>query len=208
MTSSTLLPFSLFAFVTSITPGPNNLMLLASGVNFGFRPTIPHMLGISSGFLVMVIAVGLGLAEVFSQFPWIYNLLKWLGAIYMLYLAWRVATSGPPVSRDASPGKSPDKPAAKPLSFLGAAIFQWVNPKAWLMAVGAFSAYVPASGGLIVIIYVAILFAAIGFPVMGIWTLFGSKLRHMLQVRRTLIIFNYTMAALLVASLYPLLSAA
>ena len=199
MSTDTLIAFSLFALVTSITPGPNNIMLLASGVNFGFRSTVPHMLGISSGFLVMVIAVGLGLAEVFARLPWIYALLKWVGAIYMLYLAWCIATAGP--IEDASPGHR----AARPMNFWSAAAFQWVNPKAWIMAVGAFSTYVPATSGLIVIITVAVMFAAINLPSVSVWTLFGSGLRHMLRVRRNLIVFNYAMAALLVASLYPLL---
>ena len=105
MSWDTLLAFSLFAMVTSITPGPNNLMLLASGVNFGFRPTVPHMLGISSGFLVMAFAVGVGLAGVFTQLPWLYGVLKWVGTAYMLYLAWRIANSAPP--EDTAPGKKP-----------------------------------------------------------------------------------------------------
>ena len=196
-----LLTFSLFALVTSITPGPNNFMLLASGVNFGFRSSVPHMVGISSGFLVMVLAVGFGLAEVFSQFPWVYDVLKWVGAIYMLYLAWCIATSGP-LEVSPSHGRR-----ARPLGFWGAAAFQWVNPKAWIMAVGAFSTYVPASSGLATIICVAALFAAINLPSVGVWALFGSSLRHVLQVRRNLLAFNYSMAGLLVASLYPLLHA-
>lgn len=196
-----LFSFSMFAFVTSITPGPNNFMLLASGVNFGFRLSIPHMLGISLGFLVMVLAVGLGLAEIFAKFTWVYEVLKWVGAIYMLYLAWCIATSGP-VEDSPTQGR-----VAKPMSFLAAAAFQWVNPKAWIMAVGAFSTYVPASSGLITIAGVAALFAAINLPSVGAWALFGSSLRHLLKVRRNLLLFNYGMAALLVASLYPLLHA-
>jgi threonine/homoserine/homoserine lactone efflux protein len=195
-----LLTFSVFALVTSITPGPNNFMLLASGVNFGFRASVPHMLGISSGFFLMVIAVGLGLAEVFSQFPWVYDLLKWVGAVYMVYLAWCIATSGPPKEAAPQPGRS-----ATPMSFWGAAAFQWINPKAWIMAVGAFSTYVPPSNGWVAIVCVAALFAIINLPSVGIWALFGSKLRHVLRVRRNLLAFNYTMAGLLVASLYPLL---
>ena len=106
----TVLAFSLFALVTSITPGPNNLMLLASGVNFGFKPTVPHLLGISAGFLVMAFAVGLGLAEFFTRLPWLYGVLKWAGAIYLLYLAWRIANSAPPA--DAPPGVRPAQPWA------------------------------------------------------------------------------------------------
>ena len=117
----------------------------------------------------------------------------------MLYLAWCIATAGP--IDDASPGAR----GARPMNFWSAAAFQWVNPKAWIMAVGAFSTYVPASSGLIAIVTVAVIFAAINLPSVSVWTLFGSSLRHVLQVRRNLIAFNYSMAALLVASLYPLL---
>lgn len=201
MTPDILLAFSLFAMVTSITPGPNNIMLLASGVNFGFRATLPHMLGISLGFLILILAIGFGLAEVFSRFPWLYSVLKWAGAAYLLYLAWRIAISGPP--EDANP----DTRSAKPMSLVGAAAFQWVNPKAWVMAISTFSAYVPTSSGTAAIIIAAVLFALICLPSVGIWTLFGSGLRRFLQVRRNLIAFNYSMAGALVLSLYPLLNA-
>ncbi len=201
MSWDTLLAFSLFAMVTSITPGPNNLMLLASGVNFGFRPTVPHMLGISSGFLVMAFAVGVGLAGVFTQLPWLYGVLKWVGTAYMLYLAWRIANSAPP--EDTAPGKQP----ANPLGFWGTAAFQWVNPKAWVMAVSGYSTYVPASSGLAVVAGAALLFALINLPCVSMWALFGASLRNLLRVQRNLIAFNYGMAALLVISLYPLLRA-
>ena len=201
MSQETLIAFSLFALVASITPGPNNLMLLASGVNFGFRLSVPHMLGICFGFLLMIFAVGFGLAEVFTQAPWVYGLLKWLGAIYMLYLAWCIATSGSVV------GPNPNRSVAKPISFWSAAAFQWVNPKAWVMTMGAFSMYVPASSRASVIATVAVLFVVIGLPSMGVWALFGSGLRQGLQVKRNLLAFNYSMAALLVASLYPVLYA-
>jgi threonine/homoserine/homoserine lactone efflux protein len=197
MTQEILLAVSLFAMVTSITPGPNNLMLLASGVNFGFRATIPHMLGISLGFLVLVLAVGFGLAEVFSRLPWAYSALKWTGAVYLLYLAWRIATSGPPEDSDTR--------SSRPMGFWAAAGFQWVNPKAWVMVVSTFSIYVPAASGTSVIFGVAMVFALTCVPSVGIWTLFGTGLRRFLKVPRNLRIFNYSMAAALVLSLYPLL---
>ena len=200
MTWDTLIALSLFALVTSITPGPNNLMLLASGVNFGFRPTVPHMLGISSGFWVMVVAVGLGLAEVFARLPWIYSVLKWAGAIYLLYLAWCIATAGPPAESTAGH-------TAKPMMFWGAAAFQWVNPKAWVMAISAFTTYVPASSSVFTVILVAVIFAGINLPCVSVWALFGQGLRHVLRVRRYLVAFNCGMAALLVASLVPLFRA-
>ncbi len=196
----TLIALSLFALVTSITPGPNNLMLLASGVNFGFRPTVPHMLGISSGFLVMVIAVGLGLAEMFARMPWIYAVLKWVGATYLLYLAWCIATAGPPA--ESNEGR-----AAKPMTFWGAAAFQWVNPKAWVMAISAFTTYVPASSGVLTVILAAVIFAGINLPCVSVWALFGQGLRLVLRVPRYRVAFNWGMAALLVVSLYPLFRA-
>lgn len=130
-----LLAFALFALVTSITPGPNNTMLLASGVNFGFNRSIPHILGISCGFFVLVLAVGLGLGAVFEAYPVLYSVLRYVGAAYLLYLAWKIARSGPMSETEQGQGK--------PISYWGAAAFQWVNPKAWVMAVGAISTYTP-----------------------------------------------------------------
>ncbi|HEX5057547.1 MAG TPA: LysE family translocator [Gammaproteobacteria bacterium] len=196
-----VLAVSLFAFVTSITPGPNNLMLLASGVNFGFRATLPHMFGIGCGLLTLVLAVGLGLAEAFARLPWLFSVLRWMGAAYLLYLAWRIATSGPPDEPSSSVR------SAKPMSFWQAAAFQWVNPKVWVMTMSTFSTYVPASSGSGVIVAIATLFVLISLPSVSIWTLFGSGLRQILQVRRNLVIFNYSMAAALMLSLYPLLKA-
>lgn len=195
----TLIAFALFALVTSITPGPNNLMILASGINFGFKASIPHMLGINSGFLLLVLAVGVGLERIVLHLPWIFDALKWAGAIYLLYLAWCIATSGP--VEDASHNARP----TKPMKFLSAAVFQWVNPKAWVMAMGVFSTYIPASNGLAVVVTAALIFSLINLPCVGVWTLFGSGLRHLFQFRKNLIAFNYGMAVLLVLSLYPLL---
>ena len=200
MSLETILAFSLFAFVTSVTPGPNNLMLLASGVNFGFRKTVPHIFGISSGFLVLVLAVGFGLGEVFVRFPMAYELLKWTGAIYLLYLAWNIANSGPP-SEGASDEKSI---AAKPMSFIGAAAFQWVNPKAWVMAIGAISTYAPTASSASIIAAIAVIFVAVNAPSVSLWALFGARMRRYLQMRRYLLLFNYSMASLLVLSMIPL----
>jgi threonine/homoserine/homoserine lactone efflux protein len=192
-----MLAFALFAFVTSVTPGPNNAMLLASGVNFGFQRTIPHILGISSGFLVLVLAVGLGLGAVFTAYPVLYTLLRYAGAAYLLYLAWNIARSGP-ASEDTE-GKG------KPLGFWGAAAFQWVNPKAWVMAIGAISTYTPLQGYTTNVVIIATVFALINAPSVGAWAGFGSVLRNVLRDRRWLRVFNFGMAALLVISLYPLL---
>ncbi|MGZ7459847.1 LysE family translocator [Pseudomonas sp. GL-B-26] len=192
-----LLGFALFALVTSITPGPNNTMLLASGVNFGFNRTIPHMLGITCGFFVLVVAVGFGLGAVFQTYPLLYSVLRYVGAAYLLYLAWKIAHSGP-VSES-------EKGDSKPISYLGAAAFQWVNPKAWIMAIGAISTYTPMQGYFTNVIVIAAVFALINLPSVSVWAGCGTLLRNVLKDRRWLRLFNWGMALLLVASLYPLL---
>ncbi len=192
-----LLGFALFALVTSITPGPNNTMLLASGVNFGFNRTIPHMLGITCGFFVLVVAVGFGLGAVFQTYPLLYSVLRYVGAAYLLYLAWKIARSGP-VSES-------EKGESKPISYLGAAAFQWVNPKAWIMAIGAISTYTPMQGYFTNVLVIAAVFALINLPSVSVWAGCGTLLRNVLKDRRWLRVFNWGMAALLVASLYPLL---
>ena len=197
MTSELLLAFILFAFVTSVTPGPNNMMLLASGVIFGIRRSLPHMLGISLGFMLLVAAVGLGLGQLFEQFPPLYTALRYGGAAYLLYLAWKIAASGAP---DAD-----GKTTGKPFTFLQAAAFQWVNPKAWIMAIGAITTYTPQEGFLVNVLLIAALFALVNCPSVGLWTVAGSLLRNWLSNARALRVFNIGMALLLVASLYPIL---
>ncbi|MGH6855663.1 MAG: LysE family translocator [Aestuariivirga sp.] len=186
----------IFAFVTSVTPGPNNLMLLASGVNFGFKRTIPHMAGIGIGFTVMVIAVGLGLGKLFEAYPAIYTALRVAGGLYMLWLAWKIANSGP-----VGEGRS----AGTPLSFVQAALFQWVNPKAWVMAVTANATYTLPDNYLWSVLLVGLVFGAVNLPSVSTWALFGTGLKHVLNNPRVLRVFNITMAVLLVASLAPLL---
>ena len=186
---------ALFAFVTSVTPGPNNMMLLASGVNHGIRPTLPHMLGISCGHFVMLLAVGLGLGELFTQIPVVYTVMKIVGFAYMIYLAWGIAKSGPPESRDL------EAIGAKPLSFLGAAAFQWVNPKAWVMALGYFSNYLPKDADVFLIAITSVLFSLINFPSISVWVLMGARMRPYFEVTLYRHIFNWSMALLLVASM-------
>lgn len=192
-----LLAFALFAFVTSVTPGPNNMMLLASGVNFGFNRTVPHMLGISCGFFSLVLAVGLGLGAAFQAYPLLYTVLRYVGAAYLLYLAWKIATSGP--ASDASGHES------KPQTFMQAALFQWVNPKAWVMAVGAISTYTPLQGYFTNVLIISAVFALINLPSVCVWAGFGSLLRNALRDPFWLRVFNGVMAVLLVVSLYPML---
>jgi threonine/homoserine/homoserine lactone efflux protein len=185
-----------FAFVSSITPGPNNLMLLASGANFGLRRSLPHMLGISVGHSVMVILVGLGLIGVFEAWPPSYTILKWVSVAYLLWLAWKIGS--------ADPAPPQGTPRARPMSFLGAALFQWVNPKAWYMALTAISAYLvdPSMAG---VILVALVFAATNLPSIAVWTVLGEQMRRLLTSPARMRAFNVTMAVLLVATLWPIL---
>lgn len=195
MTQDLLLALMGFAIATSVTPGPNNMMLLASGVNFGFRRTVPHMLGISIGHSLMVFLMGLGLAGVFKAWPPALLVLKALAVGYMLWLAWKIAQSGAP-----GEGRS----AARPMTFLQAAAFQWVNPKAWMMAVGAVSAYVTQPS---VWAYAAVagVFAAVNLPSVSIWAGAGQAMRRWLDAPGRLRAFNWGMAGLLVLSLVPVL---
>ena len=182
-----------FAFVSSITPGPNNMMLMASGANFGVRQTVPHMLGVALGFGLMVALVGIGLVTLFDQLPVLHVIIKWAGIAYLVWLAGRIATSGPPVAGAAR---------NRPFSFLQAAAFQWVNPKAWTMALGAIAAYAPHHD-LTAVLWVAAVFTLVNFPSVGAWAVLGQGLGGWLADPRRLRIFNYTMAGLLLASLWP-----
>jgi threonine/homoserine/homoserine lactone efflux protein len=195
MTPDLLLALAAFAFVTSVTPGPNNLMLLASGANFGLRRTLPHMLGIALGHAAMVALVGLGLAALFEAQPRLKLALATVSTVYLLWLAWRIATAAPP-----GEGRAP----GRPMTFLEAAAFQWVNPKAWTMALGAVSLY--ATGTVASALTVACVFAAVNLPSVSIWAALGVRLRRLLGGRARLRAFNRVMAALLVASLWPTLA--
>ena len=209
---------ALFMLVSSVTPGPNNTMLMASGVHFGF------------GF--MVIAVGLGLHTVLAQFPTFYELVRFAGAAYMVWMAWSLASARPHVALPAAlddglhsaqtlqtsqarptPGAqhAPQvlpsaQDEAKPLGFWGAVLFQWVNPKAWVMAVTIMSAYVPPGAGLLQIAPLGLMYVALGFPCSSVWVGFGSALRSYLQDPFRMRVFNCSMAAALLLSLYPMLS--
>ena len=195
MTYDLLSALAVFAFVTSITPGPNNLMLMTSGANFGFRRSIPHMLGVGLGFVLMVVLVGAGLVGVFEAYPVSYTLLKVLSVVYLLYLAWKIARSAAPGTADGS---------AKPMTFLQAALFQWVNPKAWAMALTAVTVYAP-SQSIAAIGLVAVIFGLVNIPSVGSWTILGQEMRRFLNNPSRLQIFNIAMALLLVASLAPIL---
>ncbi|WP_159948226.1 LysE family translocator [Rhizobium sp. 18065] len=196
MSIDTLLALILFAFSTSITPGPNNMMLFASGVNFGFRRTIPHMFGIGAGFLSLLLGVGLGLGALLATVPLAYTGLKIAGGLYLVWIAWKIGTS-----RSLGQGEA----KANPMTFLGAAAFQWVNPKAWVMAVTAMAVYPDPQNYALTVAVVALVFAAVNVPSVSTWAGFGSALRDWLSVPVHLKWFNITMAILLVLSLWPML---
>ena len=199
---------ALFMLVSSVTPGPNNTMLMASGVHFGFRRTLAHLMGVQLGFGFMVVAVGLGLHTVLAQFPAFYDLVRFAGAAYMVWMAWSLASARPHVAVLAAldDGLHSAQDEAKPLGFWGAVLFQWVNPKAWVMAVTIMSAYMPPGAGLLQIAPLGMLYVALGFPCSSVWVGFGSALRSYLQDAFRMRVFNCSMAAALLLSLYPMLS--
>ncbi|MCY0094365.1 LysE family translocator [Hoeflea ulvae] len=196
MALETFLTLIAFAFVASGTPGPNTMMLFTSGVNFGFRNTVPHMAGISIGFLVLLLGVGFGLGALLTTFPALYLVLKILGGGYLVYIAWRIATST--TLPEARAG-------ARPMSFLEAAAFQWVNPKAWVMLVTAMGIYTNPDHYTDTVLLICLAFAIATVPCVTAWAGFGSVLRSWLADPVRLKWFNITMAVLLVASLWPML---
>ncbi|MBB5411431.1 MULTISPECIES: LysE family translocator [unclassified Paraburkholderia] len=185
----------LFALVTSITPGPNNTMLLASGVNFGFRRTLPHLSGISVGVVLLMLSVGIGLGEAFVHFPVLYTVLEVVSVAYLLYLAWKIGTSGELKLRNGE---------RRPMRFHEAIAFQWVNPKAWMMVLtAATTIHLSNSFGMNAAAMAAV-FYVIGFPCICVWAGFGTAMREVLSNPKRLRVFNIAMALLLVASLYPI----
>ncbi|MGF6854251.1 LysE family translocator [Paraburkholderia sp. CI3] len=185
----------LFALVTSITPGPNNTMLLASGVNFGFRRTLPHLSGISVGVVLLMLSVGIGLGEAFAHFPVLYTVLEVVSVAYLLYLAWKIGTSGELKLRNGE---------RRPMRFHEAIAFQWVNPKAWMMVLtAATTIHLSNSFGMNAVAMAAV-FYVIGFPCICVWAGFGTAMREVLSNPKRLRVFNIAMALLLVASLYPI----
>ena len=192
-----LLALAGFSLAATITPGPNNIMVLASGVNFGFWRTVPHMLGIAFGFAFLLLCVGLGLGQVVETFPGAYTVLKFAGAAYLIYLALRIAGAGP-VKGDETVGQ--------PLSFLEAAAFQWVNPKAWVMALTSMAIYTLPVNYWMSMLSVVLIFFLVALPSVSLWCGMGQGLRHLLSDYRRLRVFNIAMGVLLVASLWPMLT--
>jgi len=182
-----------FAVATLFTPGPNNVMLMTSGLNFGFARTLPHAFGVSLGFGFLVAVVGLGLGAVFAAYPAIYAVLKYAGAAYLLYLAWRIATSGPTAG-----GRR-----GRPMTFLEGAAFQWVNPKGWVMAIGAVTAYAAVARFPLNVALIAAIFAVLGTLSSWTWLLFGTGLKTLVTDPEKVRVFNLVMALALAGSLIP-----
>jgi threonine/homoserine/homoserine lactone efflux protein len=196
MTFELFIGLFVFAGIAAFTPGPNNTLLMASGMNFGFRRSVPLILGVVIGFPLMIGMIGLGLGKVFEIYPSLYRVLKYVGAAYMLYLAWKIATSKPSAAGTAE---------AKPLSFMQMCLFQWVNPKGWVMAITALSAYTLSQNYYAGVATVVATFVFMGVTSAMTWTAFGAALKNIMTDPRYFRIINVTLALLLVASLVPML---
>lgn len=186
---------SLFAFVSSITPGPNNLMLMASGANYGFKRTIPHLLGVSMGFVFMAVLLGMGLVNLFEAYPVTYQVLKVTAVVYLFYLAWKIANAS---TAQAS------QPTGKPFTFFQAVLFQWVNPKVWAMALTTISVYTH-DRSMQSVLLVSVIFGAVNLPCVAVWATIGQQMARLLTNPKQLRLFNRIMAILLIISLYPVL---
>lgn len=186
-----------FAFSTTITPGPNNVMIMSSGVNYGIKQSVPHWLGICFGFPLMVLLVGLGFGVIFDRYPHLHQLIKILGTAYLIWLAWRIASARP---ETIATGKS------KPFSFLQAALFQWVNGKAWVMASGAVAAFTSVTGVYwYQVVMITLAFLLMAFPCVGIWLVFGAGLKKVLTKPLFQRIFNMFMGFILLLSVVPVI---
>lgn len=187
----------LFCFVATVTPGPNNVMLMSSGLNFGVRETLPHWLGVCIGFPIMALAVALGCSVIFERYPIVQQVIEVLGVSYLLYLGWRIATTSPEVN---------DETNRKPLTFTEAMVFQWVNPKAWIMTTSAIATFnVFKENYYLNAILVSVVFLLVEFPATGVWVFGGAWLRKLIQKPVFIRAFNITMAGLLVLSVAPVL---
>jgi threonine/homoserine/homoserine lactone efflux protein len=188
-----LLPIALFGAAAAGTPGPNNVMLTASGSAFGFWRSLPHILGITFGFPVMVFALGLGIGEIFARYPQVHLALKYFGAAYLLYLAWRIAQAGRPEAGDAN---------GRPLTFFEAAAFQWVNPKAWMIAVSAIPAFTTIDGPYYAeLLLICAVFTAVTLPSCAAWCIFGVGIRQLIRTPETARAVNLALAALVALSI-------
>jgi len=195
MTVELLTALAVFSFVSAVTPGPNNFMVLAAAANYGMRGAAPVVAGVCCGFALMMTLIGLGLIRLFTAFPVTYTALKTASIAYLLYLSWKIATA-------VLPGG--DGGGGRPVGFLQAVLFQWVNPKAWVMALTAMSAYRQPSDSIASVFVVTLVFGAITVPSVLAWALLGTQVRRFLTDARRMRIFNVSVAVLLVGSLYPI----
>lgn len=196
MDQATIISFALFSFVAAFTPGPNNLMLTASGVNYGFKRSLPHICGVTAGFMLLVLSAGLGLSTLFAAFPGIYEILRVISFGFLIYVGWKIAMAGP----------IEDAKATTPLSFATAFAFQWVNPKAISVTLSTITAYTGASDTPtfdLVIILSLFFLVTVGSTVA--WTIAGQYIGKFLKKDRTRRLFNFSMAAILVISLSPVI---
>jgi len=197
MTYDAFIALAVFALVASITPGPSNFMLLSSGANFGFWRTLPQMFGITIGFSALLFGTGLGLGAVLTALPALHLALKIAGSLYLLYLAWRIAMSRA-LSADAAA-------VSRPMTLLESAIFQWVNPKAWVVAMTVMAIYADPESPFLSVALIVLAFALVNLPSVSTWALFGIALRGFLADPIRLKWFNIAMGVLLAATLWPML---
>jgi threonine/homoserine/homoserine lactone efflux protein len=190
-----IVPFLIFMLVGAITPGPNNMISTASGAAFGYARTVPQMLGVSLGFPVMIVAVGLGLGEVLRRAPWLHDAVRIGGALFLLYFAWRIARAAGPEQTEAR----------KPFTLIEAALFQWLNPKSWTFAVGTIAAFttpgLPFAGFLAETGTIAVISGVLAFVSLSVWCLFGVMIGRLLADERKRRIFQYALAVLLAMSI-------
>ena len=195
-TSTMLLSIISFAFATAMTPGPNNFMLLSSGLTFGYKKTLAHILGVMVGFPVMIVAVGLGLGTVFEMYPELYDILKVVGIAYLLWMAWKIATS--------SSSMGSDDEVKKPFTLLQAMLFQWLNPKAWVMLITAMGSFITSKEhAFLQVLFIAFTYLCIGFLSTNFWALGGVYLQKLLSNANKVMMFNRVMAVLIVLSVVP-----
>lgn len=193
-----LLSVMLFAISSSVTPGPNNIMVMSSGVNFGTRKSLPLLTGICVGFALMLVLVGLGFGQLFDRFPALHLIIKCIGTLYLLYLAWLIANASGEVKANEQ---------SQPLSFMNGLLFQWVNAKAWVVATGAIAAFTTVGAGFYSQnLTIATIFLIVSFPCVGVWLMFGAVLKRHLKQTKHRVRFNYAMSILLVISVVPVVA--
>lgn len=197
MNASLLAGFVSFSVVAGFTPGPNNLIALATGANFGYRRTLPHVFGVVIGFNLMFFVMGAGLGNLFKAYPIAHEILKWASLAYLVYLAWKIGTSTS-IGPEAKEGED-----AKPISFPGSVAFQWINPKAWVAAITLVTAFTDPAAYWQSLAVGGFVNAGIAFSAISVWALFGTLVKRWLEHPVRLRVFNWSMAALLVLSVIP-----